>query len=295
MSTVNWHPHARRTVLLWTIIPAALAVTAFGGLAMAFMGLPFVALGAVILYAAYTWTAGHHQLMWKLGAQPTSDPALVNAVRELCSSGDIPVPEIYLSLDPSPNAFAITSSKGSAVCVTRGMRDLLDEREMRAVLGHELAHIRNRDSVFALVFMAVTNAITITMFVFAALLALAIISSDDKRRGKGLEAMAVAVIVGGLGLLFARALFAAASRVRERLADHDGAQLTRDPLALAGALVKLEHGAKAVRMAVPAGALAVTALCIINPLQVLLATHPPTYRRVYWLQELAKQQQVGQA
>jgi heat shock protein HtpX len=295
MSTVNWHPHARRNVLLWTIFPAALAVTAFGGLAMAFKGLPVIALGAVVVYAANIWFAGHPRLLRKLGAQPTNDPVIVNAVRELCRRGDIPVPEIYLSPDASPNAFAITSSKGSAFCVTRGLRALLDERETRAVLGHELAHIRNRDSVFSLLFMSVTNAITITMITSAALLALAIASSNDRRRRKRGEAIAVGVLVGGLGLLVARALFAAASRVRERLADHDGAQLTRDPLALASALTKLEQGATAVPMTVPTGAGAVAALCIINPLRVLLSTHPPTHRRVHWVQALARQQQAGEA
>jgi Zn-dependent protease with chaperone function len=198
VSTVNWHPHARRNVLLWTIIPATLAVTAFGGLALALKGLPFIALGAVVLYVAFIWFAGHHRLLRKLGARPTSDPVIVNAFRELCMSGGIPVPEIYLSPDTSPNAFAITSSKGAAVYVTRGLRDLLDEREVSAVLGHELAHIRNRDSVFSLLFMSVTNAITITMIAFAALLVLAIASSNDKssndknRRSNGGEAIALA-------------------------------------------------------------------------------------------------------
>lgn len=120
MNPINWHPHARRNVLLWTIVPATLALAALGGLSLAFAGLPLIALLLVAGYVAFVWFAGHQRLMRQIRAVPTCLPAIAGPIHELCAQGAIPVPELYLSPDPSPNAFAITTRNGSAICVTRG-------------------------------------------------------------------------------------------------------------------------------------------------------------------------------
>lgn len=280
-------PPTRQTVLLWTILPATLAVAAFGGLSMAFHGLPLIALALVAAYVGFIWFSGHARLMRKVRAHATTEPAVVAPVRELCAAAGIPVPELFVSPDPSPNAFAITTSSGSAICVTRGLVNTLDQRELRGVLSHEIAHLRNRDSIFSLLFITVTNAITITMATLGFLVALALMSSNDnKRRNDDAGAMAAGLAVAALGLSVAKVLFAGASRIRERLADHDGAQLSGDALALATALEKIEHAAGRP-IALPAGARAIAGFCIVNPGAGLLHTHPPTRRRVYWLRRLA--------
>ena len=148
---------------------------------------------------------------------------VVAPVRELCAGAGIPVPKLFISPDPSPNAFAITTSSGSAICVTQGLINTLDQRELRGVLSHEIAHLRNRDSIFSLLFITVTNAIAITMATLGVLLALAMMSgNDNKRRNDDEGAIAAGLAVAALGLFVARVLFAGASRIRERLADHDG-------------------------------------------------------------------------
>lgn len=281
-------PATRRTVLLWTILPATMAATAFGGLSMALRGLPLIALALVAAHVAVIWFSEHARLMRKVGAHATTDPRVVTPVRELCVGAGIPVPKLFISPDPSPNAFAITTSSGSATCVTRGLINTLDQRELRGVLSHEIAHLRNRDSIFSLLFITVTNAIAITMAALGVLLALAMMSgNDNKPRNDDEGAIAAGLAVAALGLFVARVLFAGASRIRERLADHDGAQLSRDPWALATALQKIERAAAGRPMALPAGAGAITGFCIVNPVAGLLSTHPPTDRRVHWLTRLA--------
>lgn len=274
--------------MLWTILPATLAAAAFGGLSLAFRGLPLIALAMVGIYVAILWFGGHARLMRKLRAYPATAPYLTSTVGDLSAAAGVPTPQTFLSPDPSPNAFAITTSRGSAVCVTQGLLDTLDQRELRGVLSHEIAHLRNRDSIFSLLFITVTNAIAVTMATFGVLVALAMMSSnDDKRRNNDAGAMAAGLAVAGLGLFVARLLFAGASRTRERLADHDGAHLCGDPDALAGALEKVERAASGRPMTLPAGAGAIAGLCIVNLVTGLLHTHPPTHRRVYWLKQMA--------
>lgn len=130
------------------------------------------------------------------------------------------------------------------------------------------------------------------MITFGALVALAMLAKDDgKRRTSSAGAIATGLAIGTLGLLVARLLFAGATRVRERLADHDGAHLSRDPIALATALEKMEAAAAGRPMALPATAGAVAAFCIISPVDALLSTHPSTIRRVFWLKQIAAQQE----
>ena len=216
-------------------------------------------------------------------------PQLYRIVRELTQLEQMPMPAIYVSDMMQPNAFATGRGPNHAsVAVTAGILQILDERELRGVLAHELSHVRNRDILIGSVAAAIGMSIT-----FLARFALFFGGGDDNRGG------------GGLGILFAWLLapIAAAiiqmavSRSREYQADESGAYLSHDPGALANALRKLE----ATTRQVPAPASVSPAeahLFIMNPLAGrrgrsgfgnLFSTHPPTERRIQRLDEIARQ------
>jgi len=213
-------------------------------------------------------------------------PQLYRIVRELTQLEGMPMPRIYVSEMMQPNAFATGRNPSHAsVAVTKGILQILDERELRGVLAHELSHVRNRDILIGSVAAAIGMSIT-----FLARFAL-FFGGGDERRG------------GGLGIIFAWILapIAAAivqmavSRSREFQADESGAYLSHDPEALASALRKLEVTTRQV----PAPASlnpAEAHLFIMNPLAGrrgagfanLFSTHPPTERRIARLDAIAR-------
>ena len=226
------------------------------------------------------------------GAQPVDEaraPGLYRIVRELAAEAKIPVPPIYLIPDDSPNAFATGRNPNhAAVSVTKGILQILDQRELRGVLAHELSHVMNRDILISSIAAAIGMSIT-----FLARFAFFFGGGDDDRGG------------GALGMLFAWILapIAAAiiqmavSRSREYQADESGALLSQDPEALASALRKLEASAKQVP--VPASVSPAEAhMFIVNPFggrrtgaatfANLFSTHPPTDARVARLEEIRR-------
>ncbi len=218
---------------------------------------------------------------------PGEAPRLHQAVQELSARAGIPAPRLYLVDEPHANAFATgRSPRHGAVAVTRGLVELLDERELRGVLAHELAHIRNRDVLLASVAAGMAAALSnlAHAFAFTGLLG----GRDDGEEGGaggGLLMLLVAPVAGMLVQL-------GISRAREFAADETGARLTGDPLALASALGKLQLGAEAL----PSRADPATAsLFIVNPfgglargLASLFSTHPPAEERIRRLRELAR-------
>lgn len=215
-------------------------------------------------------------------------PQLYRIVRELTQLEQMPMPKIFVSEMMQPNAFATgRNPQHASVAVTKGILQILDERELRGVLAHELSHVRNHDILIGSVAAAIGMSIVLLSrfaFFFG--------GSDDNRGG------------GALGLLFAWILapIAAAiiqmavSRSREYQADESGAYLSRDPAALASALRKLEVATKQV----PAPSTLSPAeahLFIMNPLAGrrgsgfgnLFSTHPPTEQRIERLQAIARE------
>jgi heat shock protein HtpX len=214
-------------------------------------------------------------------------PRLHAIVEELARRAAIPKPRVFFIDDPHANAFATGRNPAHAVvAVTRGIVDLLDERELRGVLAHELAHVANRDILVASVAAGLAAAISslANALMFSSLLGG---SRDDGEEGggSGLLVMLVAPIAGTLVQL-------GISRSREYLADETGARLADDPLALASALEKLHRGAELV----PSAATPATAsLFIVNPFGAvatgvsrLFSTHPPAEDRIARLEELAR-------
>jgi heat shock protein HtpX len=219
-------------------------------------------------------------------------PQLYRIVRELTQARDMPMPAIYVSAMTQPNAFATgRNPKHAAVSVTAGILELLDERELRGVLAHELSHVANRDILISSIAAAIGMSIT-----FLARFAFFFGGSDENRGG------------GGLGLLFAWILapLAAAiiqmavSRSREYQADESGAYLSHDPEALASALRKLEVGVQ--RVPPPASVSPAEAhLFIMNPMAALkgrgfsslFSTHPPTDERVARLEAIGREIRGG--
>ncbi|HEX9824186.1 MAG TPA: zinc metalloprotease HtpX [Actinomycetota bacterium] len=210
-------------------------------------------------------------------------PDLYEIVRELAAEAKAPMPRIYVSEMDQPNAFATgRSPKHAAVSVTRGILRILDRRELRGVLAHELSHVMNRDILVSSIAAAIASA-----FTYLAYMLLFFGGSDDNDSPLGGIAFLLLWLVGPLA---AGLIQMAVSRSREFQADESGALLSQDPEALASALLKLEQAAKQVPVKLnPAQA----HLFIVNPLRgkgrgiaSLFSTHPPTEERVRRLREI---------
>lgn len=213
-------------------------------------------------------------------------PAMYRIVQELSARAGQPMPKLYVSPTTSPNAFATgRNPKNAAVCCTEGILALLDERELRGVLAHELMHVYNRDILISSVAAAIGGLITSLahMFYFFG-------GAFQSRDSEGNHSLIGGLLVSLLAPIASMIVQMSVSRTREFDADWDGAQLAQDPLALASALRKLENGIAQAPLQRDLHTEKVGFMMISNPfgnLRNLFSTHPSTEERIRRLEKLA--------
>jgi heat shock protein HtpX len=264
-----------------------------------FLGIALTLIGIGIAWYAYK--TGPQKILWATGAREIIDPTddqerqLVNVVEEMAIAAGLPRPKIWVIPDDDPNAFATGHEPGdSHIAVTQGLLGICSRDEMQAVIGHELGHVKNLDVRLMTTLAALVGAILLIRDGMGRSMRFGRISSGGGggRRGKGgnplvVVLLALWVISWIAAPLITQLLALAVSRRREYLADAMSAQFTRNPLALASALEKIENAAA------PTGAIkrGSAHLCIVDPLgrrltnregwlADRLATHPPMSMRI---------------
>ncbi len=244
----------------------------------------FLGIGLVFNFAMY-WYSDKIAIA-TTRSKPVTEaqyPALYRIVRELAAEDQIPMPTIYVSEMAQPNAFATGRNPDHAsVAVTAGILQILDERELRGVLAHELSHVVNRDILISSIAAAIGMSITF-------LARFSLFFGGDRNQG-GLSVLVAWI----LAPLAAAIIQMAVSRSREYQADESGAFLSKDPDALASALRKLEQTSR--RVPPPASVSPAEAhMFIVNPMAALkgkggfsslFSTHPPTADRIARLEAI---------
>jgi len=255
-----------------------------GGITGVKLGLVVVAVVNGLIYLF-----GDTMALRAMHARPVSEieqPELYRIVREIATDARQPMPRLYLSPTRAPNAFTTGwNRRRAALCCTTGLLSLLDERELRGVIAHELVHLRRGDTVVGTV--AAMLALSITSLTALSLL-LPLADSEDED-GQGLLEGLIFLAVGPLAAAVVRA---AVGRAQEFAADEAAARLTGDPVGLANALHRIEVAARTHPLPTHRGLLTSGHLMIAHPFADQLAgrlftVHPPARERIRRLQDLA--------
>jgi heat shock protein HtpX len=274
----NFAAGMRTTILLATLTGILVGIGyLIGGPQTAIL---FLGIGAVMNFISYFFS---DKIALKMsGAKAVSEeeaPKLYQMVRELTTRAGLPMPSLHVIPQEQPNAFATgRSPKHSAVAVTQGLLTLLSEDELKGVLAHELAHVRNRDILIQSVAATIGGAIT-----WIAYMLFWVGGDNDSPLG-----MVGALAMVLLAPIAASIIQLAISRQREYSADATGAEISGNPESLASALLRLQEGAAAIPMKVNNAA---EPLYIVKPFSgggfaSLFSTHPPIEERVRRLRQM---------
>jgi heat shock protein HtpX len=280
--------------------------------------IPVIGLVTTLIAAGicwYSWRFGAQRVLWSTGAWEIVEPAtpaqrqLVNVVEEMAIASGVPVPKVWVVPDQDPNAFATGRDAATAsIAVTEGLLGTLSRDELQGVVAHEMAHIRNLDVRLMTLLAGMVGAIALMSDGMGRMLRggryVGGGGGGGRRGGNGkgggnplgLIVLVLWVVTLIVAPVISRILAMAVSRKREYLADASGAQFTRNPLALASALEKLDAAA-APTQAITRGA---AHLCIVDPSPGLLssrtgffadvlASHPPIGQRIERLRAMAYQ------
>jgi heat shock protein HtpX len=280
---------------------------------------PFIGIFTTLVASGicwYSWRYGPERVLWATGAWELIEPAtpeqrqLVNVVEEMAIASGLPRPRIWIVPDADPNAFATgRDAQSASLAVTEGLLHTLSRDELQGVVAHEMAHVQNLDVRLMTLLAGMVGAIALMSDGMGRMLRGGRYvggggsggrSGGGKRGGNPLAL--VVLILWLVTLLVAplvsRVLAMAVSRKREFLADATGSQFTRNPLALASALEKLESASAPTRTVTRGAA----HLCIVDPapgmlsnregiMADFLSSHPPIAQRVIRLKGMAYQQQ----
>ena len=281
----------RNTLRTFTLLAALTAIFVGIGYTMGGLNGMLIAFGLAVAMNVFSYWNSDKIVLKMYRAQPVDashpDPLVRNYaadVVELAQRAQMPLPKIYIIDQDQPNAFATGRDPDhAAVAATRGLLRMLDRREIRGVMAHELAHVKHRDTLTMTVTATIAGAIS-TLANFAAFSG---VSSDGERRGGGILGLLVMILAPIAAALVQMAI----SRSREYEADRGGAEISGDPEALASALRTIEAYARGVPNPDAEANPATSHMFIINPLSGqgmdnLFSTHPSTANRVAALMEL---------
>ena len=290
----------RKSVLVITVfflfwIGAGYGIGLLAGRGQAADGVTGAIIAGILaaLAVLYSLTLGRATILAVSGAKPAPReqyPQLYDIVETLAMGDGLPMPQVYVINDPSPNAFATgLSPKSAAITATTGILQLMNREELEGVIGHEMSHIKNFDvRLILIVGTVVALAGLLASFAWRSLF-FARVGNDRNAGGGIIVLIALAVVLSVIALVVGPLMQFSLSRSRESLADASGVELTRNPAGLLHALQKLAGNEKPFAKMTHVTA----AMCIDNPLEHhrgwihrLYDTHPPIEERIAALQRI---------
>ncbi|HMU12081.1 MAG TPA: M48 family metalloprotease [Candidatus Nanoperiomorbaceae bacterium] len=277
----------RNTVIIMAVFLVIIAGLGWlAGAAYNNVGITWIVIAVASVYALIQYFAASRLALAVNGAhqiEKRDAPELYRIVENLAITDGLPMPKVYIMDDPAPNAFATGRNPDNAsVAVTTGLLQIMDKRELAAVLAHEMGHVKNYDILVNMIVFGLVSAIGM----ICDMIMRVAFWGDNKDRDSRL--MIFGIIAAILAPIVAMMVQLAVSRQREYLADASGALTTRDPEGLAMALEKLKDSSKPMRNQNSSTA----HLFFANPLKPgflskLFSTHPPLDDRIARLRQNA--------